>query len=307
MLAVASTLLSAEPVWPQVADTTISSPKESEVLGIGNARDVVQDIEQLIDDRIDERLGLWFGVNANLLAFFVAIIAFLSAISGLIFWFIKDRATTAAVAKAEQASISITKATVSAFAKFSRARLLGRIAYTYWDFYKEEFRKVARGDELEEAKDLIPLTQAAGISWHLAHDALREIEILRTDVDAIRSIGEEYKVVFLRNQIMCSVVYFGCVELLCLRLLNGTFDEERRERLLDQALRCLEYAKKDQKHWVELHDSAARTLVMLGGEDFRARGMKVARDICDGKKPTPQHVEVSSERIERFRSDFRIE
>ena len=273
------------------------SPAGNEELA-ASVEDLQRQIEALgdqiqISDDVIGVYGLRISIMANLIAAFVGILTVLIAAGGFATWFVRERAVTAAVAKAEAAIQGLVDDRVNFIHNYTTALTLTRQAYTYFDHYKSSFRAVVRGDWPSDERDVRDWAVAAAFARHLAKDGLDKL----AKIAGLESPYPEYDARKLRAHLLNDWTYFRMIELLCIRHVTGSIGQKDRHGLLERASECIVVAKSPDLDtdfpWWQLYDSAAKAMILVGGGDHADLGRTLAREAPD--QPTKFHKKITPE------------
>lgn len=254
---------------------------------------------------INQAFTTLFGINANLLALFVAIIAVVAAIVGVVTWYIKSVAAQAAVKRAERSVSQNMNLTAEFYENLSVIRTYGRLSFTYWDFFKEDFRKLVKGRPKYSKVRLGTFAHYAGLSRKLAEDAIYRIGLLTSEkYETIRkNTGVDLSA--LKAQLQNNFIYLSMVYFTCEHERGAPATEEDKYNLLHEAENLVSsMGSANHTGWFEIYDTAARAFLKFGAQHHKSRAEDLIQSICDGKKPSTLHSSPSDERVDKFRKDF---
>lgn len=246
-------------------------------------------------------------IVSNLIAIFIGLIAFIGIVGTLAGWYIINRVTSAVIKDAYLLVKNLINEQVSFARHFTFAQILGRISYTYFGYYQTEFRDALNGDFPPEREEILRISRGAGFARHLADDALATLD----DIEDKSLADSKYNIQHLRLALLNYYIYHQTVEMICVREIDGSVDEEKRIHLLERTTECISLANSKESStfsgWYESIDSAARAKIQLGGREIQKKGIKLIQEICNGERPSEDHVSVPVERIRKFKGDYNLD
>lgn len=288
-----------------VASAQATDLKNSAVV-TSNDQKIIE-LEARMRDEIDAALGIWLGVNANLLAVFVGVLAVLGTAIVLISWYLKNVAANAAVASAEERVAQIVDDTSKGLFLFTQLKIYGKLSYTFWGFFTDDFRQIASDPKALDVSQLEIAMRYAGLSAKIADDAIEVLNDLMLedyfDVRRRYNIDVKQENISIRN----NALYLQLIKRICEDEINGRVADSVKFKMIHEAEILVRLVnERREKYWFESYDTAARVFIRFGDQSVAERGRELVSSVVSGKKPSRHHVDVDQERKDKFVVDFNL-